>query len=434
MIRNLIRTPRVTPSTRTLLGTGLMTTVMVCGAGLILFPGIASAAFPGADGSIVFQSTRSGISPCNPYTSSELFSIAPTGGSSSQVDCDGHTDQHAFVSPDGTELVFASDRSGGSGAFQLYTESLTSPGPAVDVSYPPGVGVDDYPSWAPALPGHQDKIIFQRTLPGGSPQLYTESVSTPSSPAVPVFSSTTGYSDTEPVYDPSNANLIAFVRQAAGGSHQIYMYDLSTPGAAPVDISADDGDGSSNDAKPDFAPTLSGSPGVQEIVFQSDRSTAGASGGPCVGTQLYTMTDEPGSAIIPVFQVLQGSPPVPTGQQACPEVRGTKVATENPVFSPEGDAIAYDEPGDASQDIYAFEISVSDDIGSTTSPTDLTSNFATDEAPNWAPVLLGAEAPEVPQSMLLPVAGVGVFGVAGLFSLRRRRRPAGRATTSSGPS
>jgi len=137
------------------------------------------------------------------------------------------------------------------------------------------------------------------------------------------------------------------------------------------------------------------------------------------------MADQPGSAITPVFEVLQGSPPLPTGQQTCPEVRGTKVATENPVFSPEGDAIAYDEPGCASQDIYAYEISVSDDIGSTRNGTDLTSNFATDEAPNWAPVLLASDAPEVPQTMLLPVAGLGIFGVGGLFAVRRRHRATG---------
>jgi hypothetical protein len=170
---------------------------------LLVGPGLALAAFPGPDGPIVFQSTTAGMSPCSPFTSSELFSVEPSGGSLTQVDCNGHTDQHPFVSPNGSEVVFASNRAGGSGAFQLYTESLTSPGTATDVSFPANAGVDDYPSWAPVGSGTPGPIIFQRTLPGGSPQLYTENVTTPSVPAAPVFSSPTGFSDTQPVYDPS---------------------------------------------------------------------------------------------------------------------------------------------------------------------------------------------------------------------------------------
>jgi hypothetical protein len=403
--------------------------VLVAAGCSALFPSVAQAAFPGSDGSIVFQSTLTGMSPCNPYTSSELFSVPGGGGPVAQVDCNGHTDQHPFVSPDGSEVVFASNRSGGSGAFQLYTESLTTPGAAHDVSYPADAGVDDYPSWAPAAPGDQGTIIFQRTLPGGSPQLYVENVTTPSVSATPVFTSPTGFSDTEPVYDPSNASEIAFVRQAPGGPQQIFTYDLSTPGTPPVNLSASDGDGSSNDSKPDFAPSPTGTPARQEIVFQSDRPTGDAAGGPCVGTQLYTTTDQPGAPVTPVFQVLAGSPPAPTGQQTCPKMNGSGVATENPVFSPQGDAIAYDEPGPNSQDVFTFTLDFSNGSGQTNTITDVSPNFATDEAPSWGPVFPGASTPEVPQSVLLPVAGAGMFAVAGAVSVRRRRRREGAPTT-----
>ncbi len=391
-----------------------------CLGGLVLVPGVAGAAFPGVDGPLVYQSTETGIPPCSPYTSSELFSIQPVADSTpSQVDCNGHTDQHPFVSPDGTQVVFASNRGGGSGAFQLYLKPLSAPNSAAtDVSYPPNAGVDDYPSWAPASPANQGTIIFQRTLSGGDPQLYIENVNTPSSPAVPVFSAPTGFSDTEPVYDPSNANEIAFVRQAAGGPQQIYTYNLSTPSVPPVNLSASDGDSASNDSKPDFAPYVGGN--GQEIVFQSDRSTANAMGGPCEGTQLYTMTDQPGSTITPVFAT--GSPP--SEQQTCPKVNGVNVATENPVFSPEGDKIAYDEPGPNAQDVYTFEVSLSDDIG-VGSPTDLVvNNYNTDAAPNWAPVSPGSSTPESPNVLLLPLVGAAVAG-AGFLVVRRRRRIAG---------
>jgi hypothetical protein len=389
---------------------------------LILVPGVAGAAFPGIDGAIVYQGTEAGITPCDPYTSAELFSVLPTGGPVSQVDCSGHTDQHPFVSPDGSEVVFASNRSGGSGAFQLYTESLQAPGTATDVSYPANAGIDDYPSWAPAAPGQEGTIIFQRTLPGGVPQLYIEDVNTPSIPAKPVFSAPTGTSDTEPVYDPSNADIIAFVRQTAGGPQQIYTYDLSTPSVAPVDISAADGDNTSNDSKPDFAPSPTGTPAVETIVFQSDRPSTSAQNGPCPGTQLYTSTIVPGSAVTPVFQVISGG--VPTGQQACPMVDGVAVVTENPVFSPQGDAVAYDQPGPASQDVYAYAVSLSGDVGDTGTTKDLTPNFATDESPSWAAVYPGTSTPEAPQTLLLPAAGTGVVGATALVVRRRRRKMA----------
>jgi Tol biopolymer transport system component len=397
----------------------------------LLVPGAASAAFPGVNGSIVYQSTQGGITPCNPYTSSELFQVPNVASPTpSQVDCTGSTDQHVFVSPDGSEVVFASNRSGGSGAFQLYTEALPTQGSppsaagATDVSYPKNAGVDDYPSWAPASSGNQGPIIFQRAVPGGVPQLYAENVNDPSSPATPVFPTPTGFSDTEPVYDPSNANEILFVRQAAGGPQQIFEYNLSTPATPPVNLSESDGDGSSNDSKPDFAPGPTGLPAVQEIVFQSDRSSANASGGPCAGTQLYTMTDQPGSAITPVFQVLSGG--MPTGVQACPKVSGTNVAAENPVFSPDGDQIAYDEPGPNTQNVYTtYDIDFSGNAGLMNTATDLTPNYATDEAPNWAPVYPGASTPEAPRSILLPITGVGVIG-AGAVAVRRRQRRAGK--------
>jgi Tol biopolymer transport system component len=383
-----------------------------------LLPGAASAAFPGLDGAIVYQSSQTGIEPCSPFTSSELFTVSPSGGPVHQIDCNGHTDQHPFVSPDGTEVVFSSNRSGGSGAFQLYTDSLASSGSPVDVSYPPNAGVDDYPSWAP---GSQGTIIFQRTVPGGSPQLYLENVNTPSSPASPVFSTPTGFSDTQPIFDPSDPHEIAFVRQAPGGPQQIFTYNLTTPGVPPVNLSRADGDGSSNDSKPDFAPSPTGSPGTQLIAFQSDRPSSSAADGPCVGTQLYTMSDQSGSPVSPVFQVFAGSPLAPTGQQSCPKANGSEVATENPVFSPQGDEIAFDEPGPNSQNVFTFAVSVADGAARASTASDLTPNFSTDEAPSWVPLLPGASTPEVPQSIFLPLAGMGVFGAVGLLAVRRRR-------------
>jgi hypothetical protein len=143
------------------------------------------------------------------------------------------------------------------------------------------------------------------------------------------------------------------------------------------------------------------------------------------------MTDHSGSTIRPVFQVRAGSPPAPTGQQACPKLDGVKVATENPVYSPQGDAFAYDASGPNSQNLFTYDIDMSDGVGIMRTATDLTPNYATDEAPSWSPEFPGTSTPEAPQSVLLPVAGGGVFGAAGLLVTRRRRKMLGAGTRSA---
>jgi Tol biopolymer transport system component len=399
---------------------------------LTIVPGIAAAAFPGNNGSIVFQSTTVSTAPsCVNHTSSELFSTPPNvtnPASQPQLDCTGSTDQHPFFSPDGTEVIFASNRAaGGTDHFQLYTMPFVTDGLAsgvpTDVSQDfVSTDSDDYPSWAPASPGNQNTIIFQRTLAGGQPELYTENINTPNSIA-PVFPDNTGFSDSQPVYDPSNANEIAFVRTTSPtGPSQIYTYNFATQ--VLVNLSAANGDAASNDSKPDFAPSPDG--GNQLIVFQSDRSTANANNGPCSGTQLYTMFDQPpasGTTIAPVFQTWSGGNP--TGIQTCPMSNGVGVAMENPVYSPDGTQIAFDQ-FNQSQDIYTtYDDSVANtaagsDPARMSGELDLTPNFATDEAPTWGPVSPGESTPETPSALALPVAAVGVLG-AGILIVRRRR-------------
>ena len=206
--------------------------------------GMAGAAFPAINGTIVFQSTRAASAPgCLYGSTSELFVKQVTGpGTVSRLDCTGSTDQHPFVSPDGSEVIFASNRNDGVD-FELFTMPLntaTPLGTPVDVSQNlPSGASDDYPSWAPAPPGGQNRIIFQSTRGGGQPELYTEDLNSPGSVA-PVFTQTQTFSDTEPVYDPSNADEIAFVRTSGSGKSQIYTYNLVTH--LLVNLSAADGD------------------------------------------------------------------------------------------------------------------------------------------------------------------------------------------------
>ena len=406
---------------------------------LVLLSGVAGAAFPGINGPIVFQSTRGASASGCPYGStSELFvKLTVSPFSVPQLDCTGSTDQHPFVSPDGSQVIFVSNRNDGVD-FELFTMPLATDGLAtgnpVDVSQNlPSGASDDYPSWAPVGPGGQNRIIFQSTRGGGQPELYTEDLNTPGSVA-PVFSpsQTQTYSDTQPVYDPSNPNEIAFVRTQGSGKSQIYTYNFTTQ--ALINLSAADGDQNSNDSKPDFAPAVDGK-GVQVIVFQSDRPTPNASNGPCVGTQLYTMSDQAGSPVKPVFQQLTGSPPQPNGVQVCATSKdsiqvatGTKVAVENPVFSPDGTQIAFDQlaspqTAGTTQDIFTgYSVPFSGGVAQTGSLVDLTPNYATDIAPSWATGGPSTGTPEVPSTLLLPLVGGGIIGGAVLLARRNRRR------------
>ncbi len=405
-----------------------------CGA-LVVASSVAGAAFPAVNGPIVFQSTRSASAPGCPYGGTEeLFVKEPTGpGAVNQLDCTGSTDQHPSVSPDGGEVIFASNRGDGADS-GLFTMPLLTDGSAsgvpVSVSQDlPSGASDDYPSWAPAGPGGQHRIIFQSTRGRGQPELYTEDLDSPGSVA-PVFTQTQTFSDTEPVYDPSNASEIAFVRTTGSGKSQIYTYNFTTH--ALVNLSAADGGADANDSKPDFAPSQDGN-GVQAIVFQSDRPTPGASNGPCVGTQLYTMSDQAGSSVRPVFQDLTGSPPQPSGVQLCATSKdsqevapGTKVAAENPVYSPDGTQIAFDQlvaadvAGTTQDVLTAYSVPLSGQTAQTGGLVDLTPNFATDQAPSWAPATPGASTPEVPSVLALPLLGGSL--IAGTAALTRRRR------------
>ena len=105
---------------------------------------------------------------------------------------------------------------------------------------------------------------------------------------------------------------------------------------------------------------------------------------------------------------------------------GTKVAVENPVFSPDGTEVAFDQLGyngtGNTQDVFtAYSAPLSGGVARIGNEDDLTPNFATDEAPTWAPVSPGASTPEVPDTLLLPVTGGGVIGGAVLLTRRRRR-------------
>jgi Tol biopolymer transport system component len=378
----------------------LLAIVLTTVAALVLAPTAANAAFPGANGLIVFASSRLGFARWCPsrHEGDQLFALLAGGSGPFQLTCNPGIDQHPFVSPDGSEVVFTNIVGGRQSrlfTIPLPSSPLRRPQHPTLVSDSPHAS-DDYASWSPTGNG---TVVFQRTDPGANSQLYIENVSSSSS-AAPVFPTPTGYNDTEPVFDPSDPEMVAFVRHVGMHSH-IFSYDLASH--VLTDLSAQgDGGTSGNDSKPDFAAT--GESG--RIVFQSDRL--------CNRMQLYTMTPQ-GTGQAPVFQTSRHrgiAAPRP-----CPD------ASEDPAYSPEGDALTFDNRARDGA-IEVFTVSVDSSGRATGSSTRIPTRWAVSGQPNWGPATdPPVQTPETGFAIVLPVVGVGII-LAFLVFYRRRQHQA----------
>lgn len=106
-------------------------------------------------GRITYESTRSGI-----Y---DLYVQDADGGSQAQpVILSPWTDVTPAISPDGTQIVFASDRQGN---YDIYL--LNSEGQVINLTY--NLADDIHPAWSPA----GDRIIFSSLRGGAYYQIYT---------------------------------------------------------------------------------------------------------------------------------------------------------------------------------------------------------------------------------------------------------------------
>ena len=362
----------------------------------------AQAAFPGADGVIVISTTRipAGWHCSAHHRGAQLVAVDP-GSPSILLTCQPGSAVHPFVSPDGTEVVFAVDS--GLGSTQLFSVplDLTPTGhhvtPPVPASASPSLRDDD-PSWSPAEDG---TIVFQRWAPGAHMQLYEENVTDPAG-AHPVFTTPTGFDDTQPVFDPADAHLLAFVRRVGGHTH-ILTYDLQTH--VLTDLSAGAGSGShADDAKPDFSPDGT------EIAFESDRV--------CRSMQLYVMSAQGGTR-------RPSSPPpitAATGRRAAAPPRPT------PPTPPKATPCPSTTPRRA---VPRCQRSPSAPApGATGSPH----TIATGDEPSWGPTTAAdppADAPETSLPVALPVLGAAIAG-SGLWVRHRRARRTARCARRTG--
>src|SRR5579864_6689505 len=400
--KGFVPSRRTSPGGVSLLAVGLLAMSLV-----MLVPTAANAAFPGSNGVIVFVGSPvpSDRSCGNGHLQDQLFALPAGSSHPVELTCTSGRDQHPFVSPDGSQVVFSNFSDEGVG--KLFTLPLSSTGhrshvsPTL-VSDPPNTS-DDYPSWSPANDG---TIVFQRTISGGMAQLFTESVTNPSS-AAPVFASPTGFSDTQPVFDPSNHSLLAFVRTVGDHTH-IFTYNVDTQ--VLTDLSAaGNGGGSGNDSKPDFSPVGPG----ERIVFESDRA--------CGTLQLYTMTVQ-GTDQVPVFAKHTSSD----------QFGSCTPGVDDPVYSPQGDALAFDTNGwglaqahhtggDEGDTLFTVSVNASGAAVGSMHRIGKDSDNGKDgdgedgitgDQPNWGPQVPPAQTPEAPLPITLPVIGVALAGAA----------------------
>jgi Tol biopolymer transport system component len=228
----------------------------------------ASAAFPGANGKIAFHSDRDG--------DSEIYTMNADGTGVVKLTDNVANDYVPTFSPDGTKIVFTSDRDGDSD--EIYT--MNADGTGV-VRLTNNSEIDDLPSFSP-----DGKRIAYYGYDGQDYEIYTINADGTNQTGITNNMS----DDADPVYSPDGTR-IAFVSSRDGCCD---MYTMNADGTSPTRITSDGSVGV--EGGPDF------SPGGTRIAFHRSRDD-----GCCDvftmnvdGTDLTRLTDD-GSSAYPHF-------------------------------------------------------------------------------------------------------------------------------------
>ena len=381
--------------------------IAAMGLGLAtVVPTVAGATYPGGNGDIAFVTTRGSnvnilqVNPNAPNIGTSAGDLAATTPLTA-----GATDAEPFYSPDGTQVVFSSNRNGRFGIFTVAQSDTNEATPAVEISQTTPESHDDYgPSFSPdgsVVVFNRDNLAITSVVasvgPSSACTLYT--------PAGGLALGGTNGDASRVVFDPVDATKLVYV----SGTNQIHLLNgfvqptAATPcpseaGVTDVNLSTTatgSALGSAADENPDWAPDGS------KIVFDSTRSG---------GHSLWYFTN-PTSA-------------TPTVAALWPGQAGSGGTTDTqPVFSPDGLHIAYTQPVTQNgQQVIDYE---SNTFGAPlSSATDLTLGVgkSANSQPAWQPLQPGPSTPEAPSALLLP--GVALLAGGGFLLVRSRRRTA----------
>lgn len=273
----------------------------------------ARAAFPGDNGKIVFVRNY------------DIHVMNADGSGATNLTNHGAIDDSPAFSPDGSKIVFTSDRDGN---VEIY--SMNADGSAVTRLTTNGAW-DAHPAWSP----DSSKIAFQSDRAGGGNwEIYVMDANG----ANPTRLTNVAGNDSEPAWSPDGTK-IAFTSYRDGNAE---VYGMDTNGANQVNLT--------NNVAKDENPGWSPSGGL--IAFSSRRSGN--------NEEIFVMSPD-------------GSSPA--------QVTNEPFSAEYlPAFSPDGSSIAFVSNRDGNEEIYAI-------FGENPAQVNLTSNSDADSHPDWQPAL-----------------------------------------------
>jgi TolB protein len=326
----------------------LLAAALAAGLLALVGPKPAEAAFPGANGKIAFSvyGQHGGGS-----FQSEVYTMNPDGTAQTKLTNNPAQDTGPAFSADGSKIVFASRRDGD---YEIYVMDAVDINPADGNGDNPikltNNGVDDF---SPAFSQDATKIAFVSERAHVAGDIYVMNAAPEDATTnVPQRLTNNQAIDDLPVFSLDGAKI--FFETQRDGNNEIYVMDA-------VDTNAD-GNGDNpinltNNPAQDVSPDLS--PDKSKIAFASNRRNPSKP-----KYAIYTANSSDGSDVTRITR------------------RPKRTDDRNPVFSPEGNKIAFAKRGGTfvggGNDYNIFTMNADG-----TARTKLTGAAGIDFDPNW---------------------------------------------------
>ena len=368
--------------------------LLAIGAAVMAAPTV-SAAFPGANGNIAFVTTRAGggapavfqVDPTAPGVGTPSGNAAAT----TQLTGAANVDAPPFFSPTGSTVVFSSNRSGHFAIYSLAANSIPDTTNQTDgATLVSQTSTDVNDDFAPSISPDGHTLVFNRDNAG----LWTADLNAanPGATATQLLSvalapAGDNGAGSRPVFNPVNSTQLLYV----GSDNHIHLLGgVGSGSLTNTDLSAATGIGATAlDANPDWSPDGT------KVVFDSSRLG---------GRKLFTLN------------------PAATVSSPVAAVALWPSWTRNntqPVFSPDGQYIAYTEAILGSSVLAKNVVPVNGSASSAVNVSSVPVGTPQNSQPSWAPKAPSPVVPEAPLAILLPGVALVICGT--VVSVRRRR-------------